>query len=148
MSLVVRKPDNMRSNDRLVESDVFGICERVKQLDPNLVVRLNEGHTEPWVILEIGQDGVERFVSRYSELDARIIEDLQRMLRIPFEQRFRATADRIDRENEERMRNIFDDEQMERLSWEMRRALRQSNMADIPDTAHKRPKRKRARVNG
>jgi hypothetical protein len=79
-----------------VEHDVYNIAERIRQIDSNLRLVLHEGHERPWVVLEVGPDGQERFVSRYEELDARIIDHLLYMLKVPFEERLA----RLDREIE------------------------------------------------
>lgn len=76
-------------------SDVFNICQRVAELDPNLRVLYNESDPEkPWVVTEMSTDREERFVARYQALDARIIEDLQYMLRVPFLDRLRVQDER------------------------------------------------------
>jgi hypothetical protein len=88
----------------LVENDVFSICERIKEIDPNLKVILLEwdekvdtrGHTaicscpacKPYAIMETSDDGVERLVCKVRELDERVLTELRRMIAIPFAKRF------------------------------------------------------------
>jgi hypothetical protein len=133
--LLTPVPDNMRlprgavlGNTHVVEGDVFNICERIKDIHPDLFVVLQEGHDRPWVVMERCTDGVERMVSRYEELDARILEDLRYMLAVPFEERYRRVADRIDRENKQREQ--VSDEWIERFAWDFQRALVDANMSD------------------
>ncbi len=85
---VVGRPSNFDSRGYVrITSDVFNICGRIEELDPNLRVRYNETNPEkPWVVTEMAKDG-ERFVAQYEELDARIIEDLRYMLHVPFLER-------------------------------------------------------------
>lgn len=74
---------------RLVEHDMFDICERIKELSPRLfVLELEEGNSHGYAVMERAADGVERLVKRFKELDGRVIEDLQYMLNVPFEKRF------------------------------------------------------------
>jgi hypothetical protein len=110
------------------ESDVYNICARIKEIDPNLRVVLHEGAAEPWVVLELGPDGEERYVKRYAELDARILEDLRYMLAVPFEKRIEALDKQIQENNDKRGK--MSEEQMERFAYEFRKAAVESNLID------------------
>lgn len=72
---------------KYVESDVFNVCNRIKEVDRNLSVALQEGHDLPWIVVEMCTDGEERLVKRYAELTPAILDDLRRMIAIPFQQR-------------------------------------------------------------
>jgi hypothetical protein len=109
---------------KLVESDVFNICERIKQIDPSLYVVLQEGQVKPWIVVEQCADGEHRMVERYERLDAGILEDLQRMLRIPYMERFKAVAAAVDAHNAALLEEKANRRDMERVAWTMRRALR------------------------
>ncbi len=83
-------PANLASRGYVrVTSDVFNICERIKEISPNLRLNYTEGRDEPWVVTELSKDGEERFVSRHAEADARILERLQYMLHVPIMERLR-----------------------------------------------------------
>ncbi len=72
-----------------VESDVYDICHRLAAVSPRLHLWQleEEGVDYPaWVVTE-DVWGVEHLVKRYHELGAHMIEDVQRMLRIPLEVR-------------------------------------------------------------
>lgn len=98
-------PDNLRHQDNRVPmtSDVFNICERIKEIDPNLYIYaldppvLLGDRVLNYSICEICRDGVERLVMRVNALDARIIEHLEYLLRVPFEQRFAEAERRADK---------------------------------------------------
>ena len=126
MSVLVPRPESLRVRGKavpkLVESDVYNICNRIKQIDPSLFVVWQEGQAKPWIVVEQCADGEQRMVERYEELDARILEDLQRMLRIPYGERFKKITAEIDAHNE-RLRSETNRD-MERIAWTMRRALR------------------------
>jgi hypothetical protein len=111
-----------------VEADLYNICERIKEIDPNLRVVMHEGRDEPWVVVERGPDGEERFVSRYAELDARVLEDLRYMLAVPFEKRLQVVEAKI-KENNDQIGKMSD-EQMERFSYEFQKALVESQISD------------------
>lgn len=88
---------------RYIEGDVFDICQRLAEVSPALfVVELTEGDRAQWAIMEQCRDGVSRLVKKYDELDARMIADVQRMLRIPLEHRAAAIEAEIDAANEKR----------------------------------------------
>ncbi len=81
-----------------VESDVFDICHRLAAVSPNLHLWQleEEGYEDAaWVVTEAVY-GQEQLVKKYAELDARMIEDVQRMRRIPLEHRVAAAQAEID----------------------------------------------------
>lgn len=95
-------PANLRTarpGIKLVESDMFDICERLYELDRNLYVYELDppvplgSKLYRYAICEMCADRVERLVMRVEALDARVITELERMLRVPFEHRF-AEAER------------------------------------------------------
>lgn len=142
--LIVSTPENitLRRGQRLsvVTSDVYNIAQRVKELDPNLRIVLHEGHEKPWVIVEMGPDGVERFVSRYEELDSRIIDHLRYMLAVPLQQRVEKLAQEVDKSNEELGR--LDGERMEKFQYDFHKALLESNMITPKWGRSYRPKKR------
>ncbi len=138
MSLItVGAPDNVKIagvNPRalkLVESDVYNIAQRVKEIDRNLYIVVHEGHERPFVVMEHALDGAERMVSRYAELTPAILEDLRYMLAVPFEKRFAELTKKIDAENEANENAWMESEKHDRFTWEFRKALEESNMTDF-----------------
>lgn len=149
--LVAGIPDNMRldvSGDQnkmaMVDSDLWNIAERVKEIDPNLMIIFHADAKEPFVVMENGPDGVSRFVARYAELDQRILEDLRYMARIPFDERMKKIEREIDKRNEALEKP--DEEVMDWLATEMRREMKKANMIDpVGETFYGfNPKRKKA----
>ena len=132
---LIGRPDNLRysGNEKmqLVESDVYNVCERIKEIDPNLFVVLHPDHPEPFVVVESCRDGEERLVKRYAELTPQILTDLRRMLSIPWEQRWKALAAEVDKHNRDMEDAWMESEAHDRFVWEMRDALQKSNIADI-----------------
>lgn len=126
--LVVQRPWNLlgAGQAKYVDGDVFNIASRLGDVDGRLRLVLHETHEKPWVVIELCGDGEERLVKRYAELDARIIEDVMRMRAIPFEERLRKLEIEERRAAEEAGK--ADPERMERLAWEMHRAMVADNM--------------------
>lgn len=104
------KPINMRvdhSGATLVESDVYNICERLREIDPALTVHVNpDGHHFPFSIQHKDKAGNEYLVCGVEALDARVIDKVNHMLRVPFEKRY-AEAVRL----EDKAREDADKEQ-------------------------------------
>lgn len=127
--LLTPAPSNLRAAPgAVVESDVFNICERIKEISPRLTVRVIEGADAPFVVSETGSDGVERFVARYEELDARILENLRYMAAVPFEDRVRKLEREIEASNTEALRMPGD--RFEEFAYDVQKALVESNITD------------------
>lgn len=96
--LVAATPDNYRSDfgSLQVEGDVYGICDRLAELSTKTFgnkhrLVLRDRKDEPgrrYVVSEIGEDGVERWVKGFDRIDGHVIESLEYMLHVPFEKRF------------------------------------------------------------
>jgi hypothetical protein len=114
---------------KFVEGDLYDVCKRIKQIDPNLHVVLHEGHPQPWVVMENCIDGECRMVKRYAELDQRILGDLRRMLAIPFDERIKILDREVDEANT-RNAHFLPDEAKEQFVWQMHRSLVDCNFMD------------------
>lgn len=143
----VMLPRSTTRRMKVVTSDVYNICDRIKQIDRRLMVVLQENHPEPWAVMENCADGNVRMVARYEALDARILDDLQRMLAIPYLERFRILSEKIDKENADNEKINMDTEANEKLAFEFRRALRDSNIEPAVRFTSTRPI-KRSAIRG
>lgn len=100
--LVAATPRNLRYVRGHVEGDVFRICERLEEIDDKLYVNPLEppvtigDKTYRYAIVEECADGVDRLVFRVPALDARILEHVQYLLRVPFEHRLAEAEKRAD----------------------------------------------------
>lgn len=110
---------------RYVENDVFDICRRLAHVDPCLYVveleatsKVTRKKKPAWVIMERCLDGVSRQVCKVEELDARAIEKVEEMRRIPFAYRLRV----IEAENEKWERD-YQDNELERIYEQMGHAF-------------------------
>jgi hypothetical protein len=116
------RPDNIRGRfGELVEADVFHICARVKEVDPNLYIYVVDkpGELEKrFSIVELCRDGEERLVFRTNVLDGRIIEKLQYLLRVPFKTRF-AEAEALEAKAEEERQRLEHEDLYERIGRPM-----------------------------
>lgn len=128
--LALPRPNNLRlrSGEKLslVESDVYNVCNRIKEIDPNLTVLLHDGHPEPWVVMELGPDGVERFVCRRAELEPSILDHLRYIRAVPFEDRLRK-LEKEEQEANARMGKDYDDEQFAHM---FHQEMVKANMVD------------------
>lgn len=81
-----------------VSGDVYGICERIHDIDPSL--RIRDRH-EPgdggfrYIVSEMCKDGIERWVCGVNELDARLVTRIQRILAVDLKDRL-DEADKAD----------------------------------------------------
>jgi hypothetical protein len=105
------RPQNLRGETRgqFVESDVFNICNRLREVDRSLYVYDFGRDARPrYSVCEMCRDGVERLVYRVNELDARVVEHVQYLLHVPFETRF-AQAEALEtKHNEEQKQYELD----------------------------------------
>lgn len=125
------KPVNLNFGDarlKYVESDLYGIAERIKELDPSLSVVLHEGHSKPWVVVERGSDGDERFVARYEELDSRVLDHLRYIAAVPFEKRIEKLQREANAENKNHGR--MTEEQFDRFARDFYDAGKKSGIID------------------
>lgn len=116
----------IKGSTTMVTSDLYNISQRIKEVDPNLSLVFQKGHDRPWVVMEQGRDGVERFVSRYKRADASILDNLRYMLAVPYDQRLAALEKQIDAEN--RQREQFPEDKFEEFAYDMHKAMVDSNM--------------------
>ncbi len=115
-----------------VDGDLYNICERIREIDPSLrVVLLEHDPTDTWsyAIMEDCADGECRLVFKVKELDARVVTKLQRMMKIPFAQRYaEAEAECFKFEAEEHERSL--EELYEKIGGPMLRELEQCGFID------------------
>lgn len=96
---------------RVLTSDIYDICERVRELDPSLyIIELASDDPRPYryVVMERCTDGVDRMALRVreGELDGRVIEKLRYQLAVPFHDR----VARLERDLEAWERQYREDE--------------------------------------
>lgn len=145
MSLAIPiQPSNLRLSRKIpIDSDVFNICERVKELDPRLTIHAYDppvhvgDKTYNYGISEQCDDGVERLVYRVEALDGRIIEHLQYLLHVPFERRF-AIAERLADAAEEERKEADLDELYETMGRPMLTQLEHDGFIQRPRSYAKR----------
>ena len=118
--LAAGRPSNLRTPglNAVVESDVFDICNRVKEIDPDLTVWANdEGHKHRFTIQGIDREGNEYPILFVDELDARVIDELRRRMylqTIPFAKRW-AEFEKLEAQREK----VRDTEEREKLYEKM-----------------------------
>lgn len=126
-----------------VESDVYDICHRLAAVSPNLHLwQLDEEGERAWVVTE-DVHGHEHKVKMYRELDARMIEDVQRMLSIPLEHRAAAAQAEIDKHAADTKQDAID-EMYERVGQKFWNRLESDGFVQRGTSYHKSYKRQAA----
>lgn len=117
MSLIIpasAAPTNFRSDGtEVIDSDVFNICERLREISRSLVLRYDHAQ-EKFIVSEVCEDGVERFVKKYDELTPQIESDMRYLLGVPFAERVKE----LERENE-KFEQQFHEDEMDRLWYQL-----------------------------
>lgn len=149
------RPTNLRLPPELgsafVDSDMFGICDRLREYDPDLSVVLLDGAN--FAIVETDRNGVERLVFRVGPgceidaLDGRVLAKLNYIRSVPADVRLREMEAEIAREREAMIET-----QKEKM-WEGMGAPLYANLArlgfiDTPRTESMRPQNRAARRAG
>lgn len=122
---------------RFVDSDMFDICKRLAHLDRRLfIVQLEE--TDPkllrearktgklpvtYVIMERGLDGGAYMVLKTKELDARVLERIQYLMRVPLDKRFEE-AERLEAKAKADMERDGIEAAYERMGQDFRHQLK------------------------
>ena len=127
--LLMPLPANMKARVQTVTSDVYNICNRIREISPDLILVHHEGHERPWVVMEKCADGAERFVSRYKVADGRILDDLRYMLAVPYERRLAEAEKKVEREN--KARATISEEKLDRMSDAWLKAVQDSQLFDL-----------------
>lgn len=125
MSLAVAgRPTNLRLPPDAaavpVDSDMFNICERVKEISPNLYIILVTDSTDhSFVIMEQAKDGVDYLVFRVSKLDGRVLDKLKYLMAHPLSERLMILEKEEYRLEEERKEREFEElyERVGRPMW-------------------------------
>lgn len=110
---------------RFVDGDMFDICKRIAHVSRSLyIVQLTDrkGTDCTYVVMERGLDGGSYMVLKTKELDARVIERVEYLLRVPFDKRF-AEAEALERKAEADLRQAAIDETYERVGHAFQRQL-------------------------
>lgn len=96
MSFVLQgRPSNLHppvgSHVNEVESDVYHVCERIKEKfgDKVYIVVMDDGSNYCFTAMERCADGTDMLIKKYKELTPAILNDLDFMLRIDLKQRMR-----------------------------------------------------------
>jgi hypothetical protein len=108
-------PSNLRLPESaqavIVESDMYNICNRVKDISPSLfIVLLTDNTKYAYAIMESCKDGVDRLVYKVKDLDARVLDRLAYMMKFPLNERMKQLE-----KDEHRMAKSLHEDSMEEL---------------------------------
>lgn len=101
-----------------VNSDMYRICDRIREIDESLYIVLLEGQKYPYAIMENCKDGTSRLVFKVYELDARVLDKLRRLMSMPLHYRIK----KLEQENH-RFEQQEHEQEMERLYEEIGRPM-------------------------
>lgn len=136
MTLLMPVPTNLRlpegSQSYMVESDLYDICDRIRELHPALFIVLHQvPDREPYyTVMEHCADNVDRVtIPRVKELDGRVLERIRYFLNVPIEKRlaeFEREEDEAKRSDKEREL----DELHETLGLPMQHQMKRDGFSD------------------
>jgi hypothetical protein len=116
----------------MVDSDVFNICERVKEISPNLHIVVADPPRpdgKNFIIMEETAPGDWMSVARYEALDNRVITHLEKMKRIPLHDRL-AKLEKEEEDWEKKSAEDSLDELYERMGGPMWTQLEHDGFVD------------------
>ena len=135
--LELPRPSNLRLapgvQAELVDSDMYSICDRVREIDPRLyIVALSDEDKHSYVVMEQTPHG-DMLVTKVRELDQRIVDKLGYILSKPMSQRVRELELEEERwAAQEQKREM--DEMIENVALPMQRQLWQDGFIDSRHT--------------
>lgn len=104
----------------LIDSDMFHICDRVKEISPTLhIFKLYDDDKYIYTVMEHCSDGVERLIFKVKALDNRVITRLQTLFSVELDTRIRMCDKENHRfeahEKEEQLDDLY--ERLGRPMW-------------------------------
>lgn len=117
------RPSNLQLPDTVrampIDSDLYDICSRLKELSDRLhVVLLENGGDSSWAIMESCLDGVERLIFKCDRLDGTVIKRLQKIMSVPLDARY----EQLEKENY-RFQQQHEADELDRLYESMGRPM-------------------------
>jgi hypothetical protein len=114
-----------------ITSDMYNISERLKEIDPNLYVLLREDRAMGAKAFTImwSRETDDELVLTCRRLDARVIEHVQYLMKVPLERRFNEACKIIDKLEAEKAEDEKD-ELVEKLGLPMIRELQRCGFID------------------
>jgi hypothetical protein len=107
---------------------MYNIAERLKELNPNLFISILEdrepgaAHPITYVVMERTRNGTEEVVFRCFTLDARVLEHVRYLMRVPFAHRIAEAEKELDKYEADHHEHELD-ELVETLGLPMMREL-------------------------
>jgi hypothetical protein len=139
---------------KYVTSDIFNICNRIREISPRLYLieleqHSREGQKWGYAVVEQCIDGVDRVVCRVGkrDLDARLLEKLRYIMGVDLNERIAI----VERERESWERQYADDaaeELFDTLGGQMHRDLVANGFTGAPFPTSYRPMNRTARRHG
>jgi hypothetical protein len=132
-------PSNIKTGGRFhveaVSGDMYDIANRLAELNPRLFISILEDrapdalHPVVYVIMEQTNRGTEEVVFKCYQLDARVLEHVSYLMKVPFAQRFAEAEKELDKYEAEQHETQLD-ELTEDVGLAMRHELRRLGFTD------------------
>lgn len=115
---------------RMIDNDVLGICKSLREINRALFIVVHERPDgKNFIVMERCQDGVDRLVKRYAQLDGRVVRDMQYIQGVPLDKRMDALVEENEKyEAEEKEKQL--DELYERMGGPMWHQLERDGFID------------------
>lgn len=111
-----------------MDSDVYNIATRIKELDPNLIIVLTQSQQFPFSIYEFGRDNEYHLVKRYAELGEHVLNDLRYMASVPLAERTEKVMKEVEDHNNKMQR--MDEGQAEEFAELFHREMVKAGLTD------------------
>lgn len=123
-----------------VEGDMYNLCERIKDISPNLYINGFVNPEFPWIVVERCVDGKDRVVCKVKELDARLLDYLRKLMAEPLSERIRL-IEKNEYELEKQLLEDQKDELYERIGRPMWTQLEHDGFITRPVSYPKKRKK-------
>lgn len=127
-------PNNLQFQGvaHVVDSDVYNICDRVKEISPRLHIVVADPPRpdgKNFIVMEESKPGDWMCVARYEALDDRVIKHLQELRAVPLQDRL-AKLEKEEAEWEKKSQEDAADELYERMGGPMWTQLEKDGFVD------------------
>lgn len=132
----------------MLDSDLYGICERIKEVSTDLfIIVASEGAKNKFIVMERCNDGIDRKVFGVDELDGRVIERLRYLMAHPLNERY-AMLEEEARKMEAAAREQEFEELYERLGGPMQHQLWHDGFIEHRDKSYPKAKKRTKGIVG
>lgn len=119
---------------------MYSLCERIKDISPDLYINGFVNPEFPWIVVERCKDGQDRVVCKVKELDSRLLDYLRKLMSVPLNERLKL-IEKNEYELERKQHEDQLDELYERVGRPMWTQLEHDGFINRPVSYPKRRKK-------